>query len=62
MMLIKEPVPADPWDDIFNATIEPPMCIQKNIFFYQQKDIMTGDEDCLYLNVYTPKVNGNSFT
>lgn len=48
---------ADPWDNVLDATIEKNMCIQKNLFMYDLSNILTGDEDCLYLNVYTPKVN-----
>ncbi|KAL4097018.1 hypothetical protein QTP88_021860 [Uroleucon formosanum] len=53
----KDPVPADPWIGILNATTEPQACIQKNLFFYQQADIIVGAEDCLYLNVYIPKIS-----
>ncbi|CAI6344926.1 unnamed protein product [Macrosiphum euphorbiae] len=52
----KDPVPADPWIGILNATTEPQVCIQRNLFYYQQADILVGSEDCLYLNVYTPKI------
>ncbi|XP_060877024.1 esterase FE4-like isoform X2 [Metopolophium dirhodum] len=52
----KDPVPADPWIGILNATTEPQVCIQKNLFYYQQADILVGAEDCLYLNVYTPRI------
>ncbi|KAL5242172.1 hypothetical protein ACI65C_009582 [Semiaphis heraclei] len=52
----KDPVPADPWTGILNATTEPQACIQKNLFHYQKVDILIGAEDCLYLNVFTPKI------
>ncbi|XP_022165688.1 esterase FE4-like [Myzus persicae] len=52
----QDPVPADPWVGILNATTEPQVCIQKNLFYYQEADILVGAEDCLYLNVYTPKI------
>ncbi|XP_022165706.1 esterase FE4-like [Myzus persicae] len=52
----KDPVPADPWIGILNATTEPQPCIQKNLFHYQKVDILVGAEDCLYINVYTPKI------
>jgi len=49
----KEPVP---WfDDILVAHNEPPMCSQTNIFDRGEKRDL-GQEDCLYLNVYTPNV------
>jgi len=34
------------------------MCIQKNLFMYESYNKLLGDEDCLYMNVYTPKVIG----
>lgn len=50
------PVAAEKWKDVvLDATKEPASCIQKNLFFYQQKNELMGKEDCLYLNVYTPK-------
>ncbi|KAL5242170.1 hypothetical protein ACI65C_009580 [Semiaphis heraclei] len=52
----KDPEPADPWVGVLDATTEPQACIQKNLFYYQQEDILVGSEDCLYLNVYTPKI------
>lgn len=30
------------------------ICVQRNIYIYQEE--IVGDEDCLYLNVYTPKL------
>lgn len=43
-------------EDVLNATTEPAACIQMNLFFYKQINELIGKEDCLYLNVYTPKV------
>ncbi|KAL1513661.1 hypothetical protein ABEB36_003045 [Hypothenemus hampei] len=40
---------------IIIATKEPPLCIQRNYFFHNNPEI-EGKEDCLYLNVFTPKV------
>ncbi|XP_076685732.1 juvenile hormone esterase-like isoform X2 [Andrena cerasifolii] len=43
----RDPIESDPWTGVLNATDEPPACIQHVI-------IRTiGQEDCLYLNVYT---------
>ncbi|VVC41617.1 Carboxylesterase type B, conserved site,Carboxylesterase, type B,Carboxylesterase type B [Cinara cedri] len=52
----KPPEPASSWNGILNATVEPPACIQKNMFMYQTANVLVGSEDCLYLNVYTPKL------
>lgn len=35
------------------------MCIQKNLFMYETYNTLLGAEDCLYMNVYTPKVITN---
>lgn len=34
------------------------MCTQNNHFFSAVKHLILGQEDCLYLNVYTPNLNG----
>lgn len=52
----QDPVPAGPWDGVLNATTEPPACMQKNLFSYKSCEVLFGQEDCLYLNVYTPQV------
>uniref|UniRef100_A0A2H8TEY6 Carboxylic ester hydrolase n=2 Tax=Melanaphis sacchari TaxID=742174 RepID=A0A2H8TEY6_9HEMI len=53
---LQDPVKANSWSGILDATKEKPMCIQKNLFMYQTYNKLLGDEDCLYINVYTPKV------
>ncbi|VVC43776.1 Carboxylesterase type B, conserved site,Carboxylesterase, type B,Carboxylesterase type B [Cinara cedri] len=54
----KDPVPAGPWDGVLKPSIKAQnvICIQKNLFFYQIADVLLGEEDCLYINVYTPKL------
>ncbi|VVC41621.1 Carboxylesterase type B, conserved site,Carboxylesterase, type B,Carboxylesterase type B [Cinara cedri] len=52
----KEPVPAESWKGILNTNTQPNICIQKNLFMYQTLNEIIGDEDCLYLNVYTPRI------
>lgn len=42
-----------PWYDIRNAMEESPTCLQTD--FIRQYAVI-GSEDCLYLNVYSPKV------
>nr|WCC58156.1 carboxylesterase [Pharsalia antennata] len=47
----KAPEPPEKWNGILDATQDGPICIQKNYFF--ANPIVEGQEDCLYLNVYT---------
>lgn len=49
------PVPADSWKETFNAIADAPTCIQKNYLFMNPK--VEGQEDCLYLNVYSPQIS-----
>jgi carboxylesterase type B len=49
---VQAPQPADSWDGMRDALVEGPACAQIEIF----KKEFRGEEDCLYLNVYTPKV------
>ncbi|KAF2887884.1 hypothetical protein ILUMI_18289, partial [Ignelater luminosus] len=51
----KAPVPPIPWTVVRDATKDGPMCIQKN-YLYSLDPAIEGEEDCLYINVYTPKV------
>ncbi|CAG9859233.1 unnamed protein product, partial [Phyllotreta striolata] len=48
------PVPNDPWTEERNAVETPPECTQRN---FLMPALMAGEEDCLYLNVYTPKLS-----
>ncbi|PZC78162.1 hypothetical protein B5X24_HaOG200122 [Helicoverpa armigera] len=50
----KAPQPPKPWDGVREAKEFGPKCIQYDSFI---KAGLLGSEDCLYLNVYTPKVN-----
>ncbi|XP_031828014.2 carboxylic ester hydrolase-like [Nomia melanderi] len=45
----KPPVPAQPWDEVFDAVQEGSVCPQIDFFY----PTYMGVEDCLYLNVYT---------
>ncbi|XP_049799825.1 juvenile hormone esterase-like [Schistocerca nitens] len=49
----QSPEPPEKWSWIRNATIEPNVAPQINVFLDNQDK---GDEACLYLNVYTPKL------
>lgn len=52
----KAPQPADCWNGVRDALVEGPMCAQMELF----KKEFKGEEDCLYLNIYTPKLPGES--
>ncbi|XP_046398623.1 juvenile hormone esterase-like [Ischnura elegans] len=49
----REPKPVNAWSGILDATSEAPVCIQKDIIFFENPPVV-GVEDCLYLNVYVP--------
>ncbi|XP_046751105.1 esterase E4-like [Diprion similis] len=48
------PVAADGWNGSRNATVDLSMCPQNS------GDIVVGDEDCLWLNLYTPQLPENT--
>ncbi|XP_066143101.1 juvenile hormone esterase-like [Euwallacea fornicatus] len=52
----RAPLKNDPWKGTLNATQEPESCVQTSGILGLT---ITGSEDCLYLNVYTPDVKGN---
>lgn len=45
-----------PWPGVWNASLPGSKCIQYDHSSYS----IEGDEDCLYANVYTPKVSGSN--
>ncbi|KAL2721606.1 esterase FE4-like, partial [Vespula maculifrons] len=45
--------PADPWEGVYDATKHRSFCP----LFCMVQQTVVGDEDCLYLNVYTPEMN-----
>lgn len=53
-LLIQPPVKNSPWTGIRDAMADSPTCIQAD---YLLQYNIHGQEDCLYLNVYTPKVS-----
>lgn len=55
IFITQDPVEATKWEGIFNATQKPLMCSQvpKNADYYD------GQEDCIYVHVYTPLVRFN---
>nr|AUP40797.1 juvenile hormone esterase [Cyrtorhinus lividipennis] len=54
----KQSIPGTPWPGVLNATRLPNMCMQlKTEMFYKDSPFdVLGSEDCLYLNIYTPKL------
>ncbi|XP_054261394.1 esterase FE4-like isoform X2 [Macrosteles quadrilineatus] len=52
----KPPVPFGPWEGVRDALKEGNDCIQKHMLF----NTPTGDEDCLYLNVYTTQAGASA--
>ncbi|GJQ76630.1 hypothetical protein Trydic_g15491 [Trypoxylus dichotomus] len=52
----KEPQAAENWDGILDATYDLPQCYQKDLV-----GNIVGQEDCLYLNIYTPQTPANSY-
>ncbi|XP_044018144.1 venom carboxylesterase-6-like [Aphidius gifuensis] len=51
------PKPAASWKGIKSAKNDADICTQRNIYTHQKE--VVGVEDCLYLNVYTPKLPDN---
>ncbi|XP_050358467.1 juvenile hormone esterase-like isoform X2 [Nymphalis io] len=51
----KAPQPPESWDGVREATSEGNSCAQIEPFFNKE---YSGDENCLFLNVYTPNVDG----
>jgi len=51
----KRPEVAEPWDNLRDATSQPPPCPQRLSAGPKTGEVI-GVEDCLYLNVFTPEV------
>ncbi|XP_053595861.1 juvenile hormone esterase [Microplitis demolitor] len=51
----KPPVEVDDWEGVLNTTKESSVCPQWDY----DENHFAGREDCLYLNVYTPKISSN---
>ncbi|KAL3286185.1 hypothetical protein HHI36_000696 [Cryptolaemus montrouzieri] len=49
----KAPQPVEPWNGVKNATKDGEQCFSRHILHRSMK---LGSEDCLHLNVYTPKL------
>lgn len=53
LMLFQDPQQCESWSGVRDALSEPEICPQKHIILRE----VLGNEDCLYLNVYTPQVS-----
>ncbi|XP_075991060.1 juvenile hormone esterase-like [Anticarsia gemmatalis] len=53
----KAPVPVKPWEETLDGTKVMPVCVQRNPYIRQEG--IVGQEDCLYLNIYSPKTTEN---
>lgn len=52
--ILQPPLPKTPWTDIKDATKPHNICPQMDLI--TNPTLIQGNEDCLYLNVYTPIV------
>lgn len=48
-----DPQPILSWSEAIDGTMQTPICIQRSTIFNR----IVGDEDCLYLNIYTKNLN-----
>ncbi|XP_027208907.1 juvenile hormone esterase [Penaeus vannamei] len=60
---LRDPVKATPWDGVRNGTIPPPPCLQVPFSLAVMgvklpAGQLVGSEDCLFLNVFTPRTFG----
>ncbi|XP_046977394.1 juvenile hormone esterase-like [Vanessa cardui] len=53
----RAPIPIEAWEGTLNATKVSPVCVQRNPYT-RQKEIV-GQEDCLYLNIYSPFIGND---
>lgn len=52
----REPQPLKPWAGVWNASSPGSDCLQYDHLTYLSDNPFLGDEDCLYLNVYSPQL------
>ncbi|GFG34026.1 hypothetical protein Cfor_05019, partial [Coptotermes formosanus] len=51
------PQPLDKWEGVLEAKKPGPKCLQRNV--NTEKQETSGQEDCLFINVYTPYIRGH---
>ena len=56
----RAPQNPDAWPGILNTTSFPPVCPQKSFDQGGTNDTIIGNEDCLYLNVWTPQISAQN--
>ncbi|XP_027223730.2 venom carboxylesterase-6 [Penaeus vannamei] len=57
----KDPVRAESWTEARKGTVPPPRCPQVNLeALYEGRTQIDGEEDCLYLNVFTPQLDSDA--
>ena len=52
----RDPLPKGPWEKPLNATTYGPVCAQPGVAVEDEATGYAGSEDCLYLNVHTPRI------
>ncbi|KAI5696691.1 hypothetical protein M8J75_016521 [Diaphorina citri] len=56
----KDPVPHPGWSGERDATTDSPVCPQAMPYFPEKGDAIFGQEDCLFLNVYSPNPSSDA--